>query len=53
MSFMLETLLNGFTDLGADECLTRMLDHNEYLLHHLVTRKHIQLIVKVRKVLRT
>ena len=49
MSFMLETLLNGLTDLGADDCLTRMLDHNEYLLHHLVTRKHIQLIVQVCK----
>ena len=46
MSFILETLLT-LPDLGADDCLTRMLDHNEYLLRNKVTTHHVKLIVQV------
>ena len=47
MSFMLQSLLTGLEDLGAEGCLTRMLGHNKHLLHHVVSEKHIKLIVKV------
>ena len=50
MSFILETLLT-LPNLGADDCLTRMLDHNEYLLRNKVEKEHVELIVKVRKLL--
>ena len=47
MSFMLQSLLKGLEDLGAEACLARMLDHNDYLLYHVVSEEHIKLIVKV------
>lgn len=47
MSFMLESLLTGLEDLGAENCLTRMLDHNDYLLHHVVSDQHVKLIVQL------
>ena len=50
MSFILETLLT-LPDLGANDCLTRMLDHNEYLLRNKVEKEHVELIVKVSKLL--
>ena len=46
MSFILQTMLT-MPDLGADDCLTKILDHNEHLLRQKVTEDHVKLIVKV------